>query len=147
MYHFLLFAVTRRSLHLRKFIQYTVRALHSCSQTIKKSRYSPAQMLESDECSSQKIIASIGLRVPFALQRSVEAGVGEETPSASKRERERETVAMVWNCFFINVSVRSCPASLIPRVHIHLVPHSQLTADVHRSHFMLTYNPSIFFCG
>lgn len=37
----------KRRPHLSKFIQYTVRAPHSCSQTIKKSRYSPAPMLES----------------------------------------------------------------------------------------------------
>ena len=62
-----------------------------------------------------------------------------------KRKRKRRgSVAMVCNCFFINVSVRSCPAWLIQRVHIHLLPHRQLTADVHWGHFMLTYNPSLF---
>lgn len=94
-----------------------------------------------------KTITSIALLVPFVPQRSVEAGAGEKPPSASERERERErrdSVAMVCNCFFINVSVRSCPAWLIPRVHIHLLPHRQLTADVHWSYFMLTYNPSLF---
>jgi len=56
-----------------------------------------------------KKIKSIALLVPFVPQRSVEARSGEEPPSASVSEKEG-TVAMVCKCFFINVSVRSCPA-------------------------------------
>lgn len=70
------------------FLFFTGRALHSFLRTIRRTRYSPAQMLKSEPCSSQNPITSIAFLVPFLPQRSMEAGAGEEPPSATERERE-----------------------------------------------------------
>jgi len=43
-----------------------------------------------------KTITAIALLVPFVPQRSMEAGSGEEPPSASEREREREEALLPW---------------------------------------------------
>lgn len=103
----------KQSLHLSKFIQYNVRALHSCLQTIKKSRYSPAQMLESEECSSQKQLHqqhSLSLLFSGEMWK---LGLGKRHPlhlRHTQRERERERDC----CHGVELRFHKCFSKVMP---------------------------------
>lgn len=128
---------------MSEITHYAGKALYSYLQTNRNTMFLPTSMLKSDLCSSQKQLNQQHF-LSLLFPREVWKLVLVKSDPLHLWVRERgDSVTVVCKCFFINVSVRSCPAWLIPRVHIHLLPQRKLTADVHWSHFMLTYNPSL----
>lgn len=107
-YHFLFFAVPKMKPALQQI--YTVACESSTQLLTDHQEKQVFTSLNARKWGVQftKTITSIALLVPFVLHRSVEAGVGEETPSASKRERERHC------CYGVELLFHKCFSKVMP---------------------------------